>query len=70
MKEIPILRVVIGRRQVQIETNKVKAVKEWKTSTKIKKVESFLGFTNFYKQFIKNFSYMAKPLNNLKGKKE
>ena len=70
MKEIPILRVVIGRRQVQIETNKVKAVKEWKTSTKIKKVESFLEFTNFYKQFIKNFSYIAKPLNNLKGKKE
>ena len=65
MKEIPILRIVIGREQVQMKANKVKAVKEWKTPTKIK-VESFLGFANFYRWFIKNFSYMAKPLNKLK----
>jgi len=70
MEKIPILGVVIGRGQVQIETDKVKAVKEWKTPTKIKEVESFLGFANFYRQFIKNFSHTARPLNKLKGKKE
>jgi len=70
MEEIPILGVVIGRGQVQMEADKVKAVKEWKMPTKIKEVESFLGFANFYKQFIKNFSHTAKPLNELKGKKE
>ena len=70
IEEIPILEVVIRRGQVQIETDKVKVVKEWKIPTKIKKVESFLGFANFYKQFIKNFSYTAKPFNDLKGKKE
>jgi len=53
-----------------METDKVKAVKEWKTSTRIKEVESFLGFVNFYRWFIKNFNYMAKPLNKLKGKKD
>jgi len=53
-----------------METDKVKIVKEWKTPTKIKEVESFLGFANFYRRFIKNFSYMVKPLNELKGKKE
>ena len=37
---------------------------------KIKEVESFLGFENFYQRFIQNFSHTAKPLNNLKGKKE
>ena len=40
--------MVVGRDEVQIKNNKVKAVKEWKTPTKIKEVESFLGFTNFY----------------------
>jgi len=70
MEEILILGVIVGKGQVQMETNKVKAVKEWKTPTKIKEVESFLGFTNFYRQFIKNFSHMAKPLKKLKGKKE
>ena len=33
-----------------------------------KKVESFLEFLNFYRHFIKNFSYIAKPLNELKRK--
>ena len=70
MEEIPILGVVVGKEQVKMEQEKIKAVKEWKTPTKIKEVESFLGFTNFYQQFIYNFSHTAKPLNELKGKKE
>ena len=69
MKEIPILGVVATRGQVQIENNKVKAVKKQKTPTKIKEVESFLKFANFYRQFIKNFSYIARPFNKLKEKK-
>ena len=70
MEEIPILGVVVGKEQVQIEQNKIKAVKEWKKPTKIKEVESFLEFANFYKRFIQNFSHTAKPLNKLKGKNE
>ena len=53
-----------------MENDKIKVVKEWKTPMKIKEVESFLGFANFYQHFIKNFSHMAKPLNKLKGKNE
>jgi len=48
MEEIPILEVIVGRRQVKMEQEKIKVVKEWKTSMKIKDVESFLGFANFY----------------------
>ena len=70
MEEIPILGVIVGKGQVKIEQEKIKAVKEWKTPTKVKDVESFLRFTNFYQQFIQNFSYIAKPLNELKDKKD
>ena len=70
MEEIPILEVVVGKGQVKIEQEKIKAVKEWKTPTKIKDVESFLGFANFYQRFIHNFSHTAKLLNELKDKKE
>ena len=69
MEEIPIPGVIVGRGQVKIEQEKIKAVKEWKTPTKIKDVESFLGFANFYRRFIHNFSHTARPLNELKGKK-
>ena len=70
IEEIPILGVIIGKGQVKIEQEKIKAVKEWKTFTKVKDIESFLGFTNFYQRFIQNFSHIVRPLNELKGKKE
>ena len=70
IEEIPILGMVIGKGQIQMEQEKIKAVKEWKTPTKVKDVESFLGFANFYRRFIQNFSHIAKLLNELKGKKE
>ena len=70
MEEIPILGVVVGKGQVKMEQEKIKAVKEWKTPTKVKDIKSFLGFANFYQCFIHNFSHTAKPLNELKGKKE
>ena len=43
IEEIPILGVVVGKGQ-----EKIKVVKEWKTPTRVKDVESFLRFTNFY----------------------
>ena len=70
MEEISILGVIVEKEQVKMEQEKIKAVKEWKTLTKVKDVESFLEFTNFYQQFIRNFSHTAKPLNELKGKKD
>ena len=48
MEEIPILGVVVGKGQVKMEQEKIKAVKEWKTPTRLKGVESFLRFANFY----------------------
>ena len=69
MEEIPILGVIVDKGQIKMEQEKIKAVKEWKTPTKVKDVESFLGFVNFYRRFIQNFSQTAKPLNELKGKK-
>jgi len=49
MKEIPILEVIVGKGQVKIEQKKIKIVKEWKTLTKTKDIESFLGFAKFYR---------------------
>jgi len=31
-----------------MEQEKIKAIKEWKTPTKVKNMESFLGFADFY----------------------
>ncbi|CBF71850.1 hypothetical protein AN6967.2 [Aspergillus nidulans FGSC A4] len=39
-----------------MDPEKVKAIKEWETPTIIKGVRGFLGFANFYRRFIPNFS--------------
>ena len=51
VKKILILGVVVKWEEVQMENNKIKIVKEWRISTKIKEVESFLGFINIYQEF-------------------
>jgi len=52
MEEISILGVIIEKRQVKMEQEKIKVVKKWKTPMKVKNIESFLGFANFYIRFI------------------
>ena len=44
---------------------KIAGVQEWPAPTNKKEVQSFLGFTNFYHQFIKDFSEHAQPLFDL-----
>ena len=70
MEKIPNLGVIVGKRQVKMEQEKIKAIKEWKILTKVKDMESFLRFANFYQCFIQNFSHTVKLLNELKGKKK
>jgi len=65
-----ILEVIVGKGQVKMKQEKIKEVKEWKMPIKVKDVECFLIFANFYQRFIQNFSHIARPLNELKGKKE
>jgi len=49
---------------------KVQGIADWLTPQTVKDVQSFLGFCNFYRVFIKNFSEIACPLNNLTHKNE
>ena len=62
MEEIPILGVIVRKGQVKMEQEKIKAIKKWKTPTKIKEVESFLGFANFYRCFIQKLQPYSKTI--------
>ncbi|KAL0151259.1 hypothetical protein M9458_053450 [Cirrhinus mrigala] len=60
---------VISGDGVRMEQNKV--VSQWKEPQTIKELQRFLGFANFYRRFIKNFSLFATPLTSmLKGSKK
>jgi hypothetical protein len=51
-----------------MQEEKVKAIKEWKEPKTVKQVQAFLGFVNFYRRFVPNFSRLAKPLTTLTKK--
>jgi hypothetical protein len=40
-------------------------IRDWPTPTMVKQVWGFIGFANFYRRFIKKFSELILPLNNL-----
>src|SRR5258707_4603492 len=61
-KEVKYLRLVISKDHVTMDLTKVCGVMEWPTPMKVKEVQSFLGFVNFYWGFICNFSNIACPL--------
>ena len=50
------------------DQEKLSGVLEWPVPTKVKQVQAFLGFANFYCRFIENFAKMLKPLSNLTKK--
>jgi hypothetical protein len=67
--ETKFLEMIVDRDDVRMNSKKIKAIVEWKTSRHLKKMQAFLNFTNFYRRFIKNFSRIAKSLVSLTKKK-
>jgi len=51
-----------------MSTTKVEAVLSWKIPNSLTEVQSFLGFANFYRLFIKDYSKVARPLTELTKK--
>jgi len=69
-REVEYLGVLIGNGMVKMDPVKVQGIADWPTPESVKDVRSFLGFCNFYRAFIKNFSDIAQPLNDLTRKNE
>src|SRR5258708_1001530 len=47
---------------------KVQGVTDWPQPMKVKDIQSFIGFVNFYQRFIWNFSEITHPLHTLTWK--
>jgi hypothetical protein len=62
------LRLVISSGKVSIDSIKIQAIRDWTLPTKLKEVRSFIGFANFYRCFIKDFSKICWPLHDLTKK--
>src|SRR3989440_492878 len=64
-KEVSFLGSIVSTNGIQMDPEKVKAVKDWPRPTNVKEVQAF---ANFYRRFIKGYSLTAGPLFELTKK--
>ena len=62
------LGYILAPSRLTMDNNKVKVIQDWPKPWKVKDVQSFLGFANFYRQFIHNYSNLTVPLTRLTQK--
>ena len=59
---------LVSKEGIGMDRAKVSAVLDWPTPKTMKEVQSYLGFANFYKKFINNYSALTTPLTSLTRK--
>jgi hypothetical protein len=70
-KQIHYLGHIISKDGIDVDLEKIEAIKEWLVPNNVTKVRSFMGLVGDYKRFIARFSRIAHPITSLqrKGKK-
>ncbi|KAL0162053.1 hypothetical protein M9458_041449, partial [Cirrhinus mrigala] len=69
-QSIAFLGYIISPEGVAMDETKVRAIQNWPQPRTLKELQRFLGFSNFYRRFIRNFSSVAAPLTAMVKKGE
>jgi hypothetical protein len=64
-KEVEYLGVIVRKGHIKMDPVKVQGITDWPTPTNLKELRLFLGFGNYYKDFIPGYSYITWPLHDL-----
>jgi len=69
-RQVEFLGFVLSPEGIRIDTNKVKTIQDWPTPQRVKDVQAFISFANFYRRFINGYSEQILPLTRLMRKNE
>jgi len=68
--EVKYLEFLIGNGQIKPDPSAVACVADWPVPDSRSKLRSFLGFSNFYREFIDKYAAMTAPLTDLLSEKQ
>ncbi|KAL2017202.1 hypothetical protein VTK56DRAFT_2409 [Thermocarpiscus australiensis] len=60
--------IVEAGKGIRVDPEKIRAVEQWERPKSVKGVRGFIGFANYYREFVPNFSAVAMPLTALTKK--
>ena len=63
VKEVKYLGFIIeAEKGIRADPEKITAIAQWEAPTTVRGVRGFIGFANYYRDFVPDFADMARPL--------
>jgi hypothetical protein len=65
---VAFLVYVVAPQRIEVDEAKIEAIKSWPIPATLTELQSFLGLAEFYRRFVRGFSTISTPLNDLTKK--
>ena len=55
----------ISEKGIEVDSEKIRSIREWPIPTSVREVRGFLGLTGYYRKFVQNYGSISSPLTQL-----
>ena len=70
IRKVKFLGYILSEEGIEMSERRMEEVENWAVPPKVKDIQEFLGFANFYRQFIQGFTQIVIPLTAITRKDE
>lgn len=64
-KSVKFLGHIVSSEGLEVDQDKISALKNWPVPKNVRQLRQFLGFSSFYRRYVRDYGKIAKPLSDL-----